>query len=647
MLNSIFLRKHTPRWIILTIDLFICAISLSAAYLLRFNFEIPVKYINQLVYVFPIVLSVRLISFLISGVYSGLVRYTTTRDAERIFLVISSGSFLFVIINIISFYFISGSFIIPFSIVIIDFLATIFIMTALRLFVKTLYFEYRNHNIERSNIIIYGVNQAAITTKRMLDREAGSNIKVIAFIDSSDRNIRKKIEGIRIYNSDNLEQILEKKEVSTLIFTKDQVCPRRKSEIVDICLNHDIKILTVPPVAKWINGELSYKQLKNIKIEDLLGRESITLDNERIKEQVMNKTVLVTGAAGSIGSEIVRQVVSYLPKKLILLDQAESPLYDIELELVEKYGFHNFETAICDITNAERMRTVFEMFKPNLVYHAAAYKHVPIMETNPAEAVRTNVEGTKITADLADEFNINKFVYISTDKAVNPTSVMGASKRIGEIYIQALNKYSKTSYITTRFGNVLGSNGSVIPRFKKQIEEGGPITITHPDITRFFMTIPEACQLVLEAGTMGSGGEIYIFDMGESVKIVNLAKKMIKFSGLELGKDIQLQFTGLRPGEKLYEELLTDKENTIPTHHKDILIAKVQAYEFGEVSGKVNDLLEQIAVYDNFELVYKMKKIVPEYKSKNSVYEILDKQEEKGKSIQMNFKDNRKISSSS
>jgi FlaA1/EpsC-like NDP-sugar epimerase len=382
--------------------------------------------------------------------------------------------------------------------------------------------------------------------------------------------------------------------------------------------------LNVPPVSNWINGELSFKQIKKVQIEELLERDAIQLDIDIIINQLNNKTILVTGAAGSIGSEIVRQVIKFNPKKIILLDQAESPLYEMEMELHDKYKQQQYEIVMGDIRNKDRMENVFKTFAPSIVFHAAAYKHVPMMENNPSESIFTNVLGSKNLADLSVQYKVEKFVMVSTDKAVNPTNVMGASKRIAEIYTQSLNKNSTTKFITTRFGNVLGSNGSVIPRFRQQIETGGPITITHPDITRFFMTIPEACQLVLEAGAMGKGGEIFIFDMGESVKIVDLAKKMIKLSGLILDKDISIIYTGLRPGEKLYEELLANEENTIPTHHKQILIAKVKEYDFETISSSINELINLFDQQNNKSIVKKMKELVPEFKSNNSIYEELD-----------------------
>jgi FlaA1/EpsC-like NDP-sugar epimerase len=387
-----------------------------------------------------------------------------------------------------------------------------------------------------------------------------------------------------------------------------------------------VKVWEVPKFESWVNGELSVKQIRAIKIEDLLERDPIQLDWDQIHNQVSGKVVLVTGAAGSIGSEMVRQVARFEPKMIVLFDQAESPLYDIELYLKEELKFFNAEIVIGDVRDKERTRKMFEVYRPELVYHAAAYKHVPMMENNPSEAIKTNVLGTRNVADLSLEYGVERFVMVSTDKAVNPTNVMGASKRIAEIYTQSLNYPGcPTHFITTRFGNVLGSNGSVIPRFKAQIEKGGPITVTHPDITRYFMTIPEACQLVMQAGAIGKGGKIFIFDMGTSVKIADLAYKMIKLSGLKEGVDIQVQFTGLRPGEKLYEELLNVKENTVPTKHPRIMIAKVREYKHSEVLRLIDQFFDLVEEADNFKIVRHMKCIVPEFKSMNSIYEQLDK----------------------
>ena len=618
------IRQNTPRWIIFLIDLIICTVSVILSYLLRFNFSIPESDLQNLPKAMFAILSVRILSFLIVKTYSGIVRYTSTKDAVRIFLVISAGSILFVIINLFAYNFINNAFIIPFSIIIIDFIFTVFVMNAFRIVVKIAYLEMQNPTREKRNVIIFGAGESGIITKRALDQDAGTKYKVFAFIDDDPRKAGKTLEGLTIYTPDKLEKLLKKNSIAHVIISIQNISPVRKKEIGELCLQYNSKVLVVPPVGRWINGELSFKQIKKINIEDLLGRDVIKLDEKEILKQLRNKVILVSGAAGSIGSELVRQITQYSPKKIVLLDQAETPLFHMDIEMTEKFSFTDFEVVIGDIRNKERMERTFDFFKPNIVYHAAAYKHVPLMEDNPSEAALTNVEGTKIIADLSIKFAIEKFVMVSTDKAVRPSSVMGASKRIAEIYVQSLNKLNKTKFVTTRFGNVLGSSGSVIPLFKEQIEKGGPVTITDPNVTRYFMTIPEACRLVLEAGAMGKGGEIFMFDMGKSVKIVDLAKKMIQLSGLTLGKDIQIKYIGLRPGEKLYEELLNDEENTLPTHHPQILIAKVQESNMESTSKDIDELIHLFNTQSNVDIVKKMKQIVPEYVSNNSVFEELD-----------------------
>ena len=624
-LIQLLFQTNIPRWIIFFIDLVICFFSIVIAFLVRFNFSVPKELSTEAIYfVFYTILGIRLVSFLISGTYKGIVKHTSSKDSQRIFITITSGSLLFVIINLIYFYGINDTFPLPFSIIIIDYMSTLFLMITLRLLFKALYSEIINPYREKRSVIIFGAGESGIITKRTLDRDAGLKYKVLAFIDDDEKKEGKTLEGIHIVGIDKLDDLLSKNDVAQLIISVQNLSPERKKKLVDSCLNYDTKVLTVPPVADWINGELSFKQIKKIQIEELLEREPISLNIENIKTQLTNKTILVTGAAGSIGSEIVRQVIQFQPKKIILLDQAESPLYDMEMELKDGFDSLSYEIVIGDIRNIDRIENVFKTFQPQIVFHAAAYKHVPMMENNPSESILTNVLGTKNLADLAVRYSIEKFVMVSTDKAVNPTNVMGASKRIAEIYTQSLGKTVQTKFITTRFGNVLGSNGSVIPRFRQQIENGGPVTITHPEITRFFMTIPEACQLVLEAGTSGNGGEIFIFDMGESVKIIDLAKKMIKLSGLTLDKDIKITFTGLRPGEKLYEELLANEENTLPTHHKQIMIAKVKEYDFDFISEQIKVLIQSFETQDNKLIVKQMKQLVPEFKSNNSIYEELD-----------------------
>ncbi len=485
---------------------------------------------------------------------------------------------------------------------------------------------------DKANVIIYGVGAPGVITKRTLERDRRKNYNVVAFIDSRPSVQKQKLEGVPIYDSRNdLERLLTENTIETLIISVEEIAPSNKNKIIDTCLKYNVKVQHVPPASKWINGELSVNQIRQVKIEELLERDPIQLDKDKIQEQTKGKNILITGAAGSIGSEIVRQLAHYNPGLLICLDQAETPLFELDNELKKSFPNLKYEIVMGDVRNAERLEKVFQVLKPDLVYHAAAYKHVPMMENNPSESILTNVLGTKICADLSVKYGVKNFVLVSTDKAVNPTNVMGASKRIAEIYTQSFNTYLRkngngqsTSFITTRFGNVLGSNGSVIPHFRKQIEAGGPITVTDPDVTRFFMTIPEACQLVLEAGAIGKGGEIFIFDMGEPVKIIDLAKKMVQLSGLELGKDIQIEFSGLRPGEKLYEELLATHENTLPTPHPKILVGRIREYEFDEIKKDIETLIELFDKQDNFAIVKKMKQIVPEYISNNSPFERLD-----------------------
>lgn len=504
----------------------------------------------------------------------------------------------------------------------------------------------KNLRIDRRRVIIYGAGEVGIAAKRTLDHDPKVNMSLVAFIDDDVRKTSKVIDGIKIFHADDIGKLIVDQDIDDLIIASQNLPPERKNKIVDFCLENDINVFTLPPVQSWINGQISSKQIQNIKIEDLLERETIIIHTDDISQQIKGKRVLVTGAAGSIGSEVVRQICRFNPKMIILNDQSETPLHELQLELQENNLNNNFHSFIGDVRDYSRMEILFQTFKPHYVYHAAAYKHVPLMEHNPGEAVRTNVMGTKIIADLAVKYGVSRFVMISTDKAVNPTNVMGASKRVAEIYVQSLfNSFGKiatkytnglsylngdksqatTKFITTRFGNVLGSSGSVIPRFKAQIQKGGPITVTHPDITRYFMTIPEACRLVLEAGYMGEGGEIFIFDMGKSVKIVDLAKKMIRLSGLIPNRDIAIEYSGLRPGEKLYEELLNDLENTVPTHHEKIMVAKVREYDFEIISDQIDELIRLSCEYKDRHVVVKMKEIVPEFKSNNSIYEELDK----------------------
>lgn len=622
--------QQISRWGILIIDIGIIVFSLVLAHLLRFNFNIPTtEDYDNLLFGTPVMIAVRICSFFIFKTYAGIILHTSIEDAQRIFWAVLSGSIFMATLGNLGFYYSTGHFALPYSILIIDFLVSIFMLTAYRALVKILYIEFRNGKKDKKFVAVYGAGETGITTKIALERDMGNKFSVNAFFDNNTNYRKKRLLGVPIYPAKLLERYLLANQPQLLVIADNNISTDKKQEIIELCLKYNVKVRNVPPVEKWINGELSLQQIKEIKIDDLLERDPIKLDLENIETQLKNKTILITGAAGSIGSEIARQVMRFHPKLLVLLDQAETPLYELDIELNNTFPHLKHEVVIGDIRNHKRMHNVFKSFRPDIVYHAAAYKHVPMMEDNPSEAILTNVGGTSITAKLATEFQVEKFVFVSTDKAVNPTNIMGASKRMAEIYVQSLNRSQRhnntfTKFITTRFGNVLGSNGSVIPLFKKQIASGGPVTVTHAEMTRYFMTIPEACQLVLEAGCMGKGGEIYVFDMGKSIKILDLAKRMIRLSGLELGKDIQIIFTGLRPGEKLYEELLNPAETSLPTHHQKIMVATVREYDFEKVKTVVNELTHLFGKQNNNDLVKILKKYIPEYKSNNSIFEELD-----------------------
>lgn len=552
------------------------------------------------------------------------MRYTSTEDLKRIFLAELSCTLLFLIAGLIRFYQLDGLFLFPMSVLVMEFLASVTFIVGGRFVIKLLYLETMKEKGQQESVIIYGAGVSGLITKRTLEKDTRNQQVAVAFLDDNEKLSGSRIEGIRVYSTKQLAKLKEEFQANTLIVAIQNPDGEKLQSVLDEAISLKMEVQKVPNPKSWINGVFSSRQLKKIRIEDLLGRETIDLQNKQLSEEISTATILVSGAAGSIGSGLVQQIAQFNPKNIILLDQAESPLFDLQFELNQHFSNLCFEVVIGDICNQERMRKLFQTFQPDIVFHSAAYKHVPMMELNPAEAVHTNVQGTKILADLSLEFDAKKFIMISTDKAVNPTNVMGASKRIAEMYVQKLNEQQRTQFITTRFGNVLGSNGSVIPLFQKQIENGGPVTVTDERITRYFMTIPEACQLVLEAATMGKGGEIFVFEMGQSVKIIDLAKKMIQLSGLEVGKDIELKFTGLRPGEKLYEELLANEENTIPTHHQKIMIANTRI-ETDEQMQRIQTLVQLCVEQDNTAIVTQMKKIVPEFISNNSEYQILDK----------------------
>lgn len=615
--------SYTPRWIIFAIDVCLSLFAIAIACLVLTNFQLDKIVWNSLLKIMAVVMSVRVISFIMGRTYSGIIRYTGTEDVLRIFYVLTAGELVLLLFNA-GFFIFDQTFFIPLGFLLIEYMVLMCVMTISRLFVKITFAQYLDAEKIKKNVIICGSDEYGMMAKHALDNAVDASYNILAFVDMNDKKAGKVLEGVKIYKSQALSYLLKRYNVDKVVIAKKLLAQDKKRKLIETCLKYNVNVLEVPQFESWINGELNIRHIKNIKIEDLLDRGVIELDDNALRKQLLNKTILVTGAAGSIGSEIVRQLTRFKPSRIILFDEAESPLYDIQLELSEKFRFNDFAIEMGDVRDYKRVENMFMKYKPDIVYHAAAYKHVPMVELLPLEGIKTNVFGTKNVADLAVKYGVDKFVMISTDKAVNPTNVMGCTKRIAEIYIQSLNSKSKTSFITTRFGNVLGSNGSVIPRFTKQIEAGGPVTVTHPDITRFFMTIPEACQLVLQAGALGEGGEIFVFDMGESVKIVDLARKMIKLSGFEVGKDIHIVFTGLRPGEKLYEEVLNVKETTLPTPHKRIKRAKVREYDFDEIKNEMEKLHVILDTGNAFEVVRKMKLIVPEFKSKNSVYEEID-----------------------
>lgn len=617
-------KQNAPRWFIFVADVLFCFLSFLLSYLLRFDFNFSAYEFQDLTNTSIVLVGVRVLSFILGKTYQGIIRYTEGRDIQRIFIVLFAGSLALVGVNQ-SCEWLAIDFNIPRAVILIDLMVSFVLLVLFRFSVKELFSQLKGSSKEKQKVVIIGADDLALMSKKALDRDAGVRYEVIRFVDVEGGRSGKKIDGVLVNGYKDLADVLRANIVHHIILSSEQIDKVEKQKIVDLALIHNARVLDVPPTDKWIKGELSFKQIKKVKIEDLLGRDPIQIDTDKIKKQVSGRAVLVTGGAGSIGSELVLQLASYEPKTLIVFDQAESPLYEVELSIKEAFPNVNLKIEIGDVTELSRVDQLFQEYQPELVYHAAAYKHVPMMESHPTEAIKVNVSGSKLVADLCVKYKAERMIMVSTDKAVNPTNVMGASKRIAEIYAQSLNTESKVKFVTTRFGNVLGSNGSVIPRFREQIEVGGPITVTHPDITRFFMTIPEACMLILEAGCMGDGGEIFVFDMGESVKIVDLAKKMIKLSRLELGKDIEIVYTGLRPGEKLYEELLNTKENTLPTHHEKILIGKVRSYSFAEVKLAIEKLIELDRSIDVSELVKQMKDLVPEFKSQNSRFEELDK----------------------
>jgi len=615
-----------PKFVILLLDLGATVTALFIAILIQQNVSLASTNWQHMLNATLLMLLVNSLVFTTTKSYTGIVRYTGVQDALRIAIAVGLSSFIILVINTVA---LGISTILSMTTLVII-LYTIFsflFLISYRVLVKYLFAYAKNYKMQKKSVVIFGAAATGVATQRVLENDGLANIQVIAFIDDDRKKGSKNLNGAPILSFNEFKEMAAIKPVDELIIATYTIPTKRKNEVVDFCLDHDIKVLSVPAYSKWAEGKFSSRQLQSIKIEDLLERDPIKINNNQIKAQIKGKRILVTGAAGSIGSEIVRQLIPYGPDVIILCDQAETPLHNLELELKENGTRINCVSYLADITNKTRMQKLFVEFEPQYVYHAAAYKHVPMMELCPTEAVRNNVIGVKVMADLAIQYKVERFVMISTDKAVNPTNVMGASKRMAEMYVQALSNQANlpTKFITTRFGNVLGSNGSVIIRFKEQIEKGGPVTVTHPNITRYFMTIPEACQLVLEAGSMGNGGEIFVFDMGKPVAIADLARKMIRLYGLIPNIDVNITYSGLRPGEKLYEELLNDAENTTQTYHEKILIAKVRDVSFELVKQNTYEL-ETILTTTNDEmlLVGKMKELVPEYISNNSIYQQLD-----------------------
>lgn len=623
-----------PRWLVLLMDIIIVLFSGITTYFLLKGIKLTYIPPNYLLYALALYFSINIFFFWMFRTYSGIIRHSSFIDAVKIFfaqlctlVTLVSVNFVFLMDHDFKIFLTTGIF--------INVVLSFTLLFFYRIVVKQTFEKYINVPQDQGRVkaLIYGFDSNAIAVANALRSENPGRFKLVGFIDKFSHNTSKRILDLPILQLKKRVPVLMRSlGVEALIIADKGLTKDERSAIVEECLEYNFKVYTIPLITDWENQEEISKNIKSFEIHDLLERKPIVLDMKSISSKLYGKTILVTGAAGSIGSEIVRQIIGFEPKTIIILDQAETPLHNLSLEIANKRPNIEIKNVLADVRSKHVLKQIFKLYKPQVVYHAAAYKHVPLMEENPSQAIFTNVLGTKNLADLSQKYGVERFVMVSTDKAVNPSNVMGASKRIAEKYVQSLHyKYKNfegptgTKFITTRFGNVLGSNGSVVPLFKKQIEEGGPLTITHPDIIRYFMTIPEACQLVLEAGAMGNGGEIYIFDMGKPVKIIDLAKKMIKLAGFIPDEQIKIKIVGLRPGEKLYEELLNDSAKTLQTHHEKIMIAEDYFDNYEEVSVAIHDLIDTTELTSNIEIVSKMKNIVPEFKSLNSVFETLDK----------------------
>jgi FlaA1/EpsC-like NDP-sugar epimerase len=636
-------NQIAPKWTIFIFDNVICLFAIVLAIFLVRNLNYKALFVEKSQMVIITVMITNVFFFYIFKTYEGIIRFSGFSEIVRVTGSLFASFFSLLILGVFS-KVLGGKYLVPTQILIINLVMASFLMVGYRLIVRNVY-KSTVRTGRSINVIIFGGGPYGSKLKQTIEQGSNHKYRVLAFLDDDSNYIGKAIDNVRIFSFPQIKSVLEGWDVGMLIFAKENLSTELKNQVVDFCHEHNIEVRNLLNIEDWINGNGSLTQLEKINIEELLGRKQIELNNERTRELIRGKSILVTGAAGSIGSEIARQVAAIKPGLLILCDQNESGLYELEYQIrTEIPACENLVVCIANVRDSWCMESIFEKFRPNIVYHAAAYKHVPMMEAHASEAVRNNVLGTKVLADLSVEFGVDRFLLISTDKAINPTNVMGATKRVAEIYVQSLGNREKrvihlnhksknegltndghtTKFITTRFGNVLGSNGSVIPRFKEQISKGGPITVTHPEIIRYFMTISEACSLVLEASAMGNGSEVFLFDMGSPVKILDLAKKMVRLAGLTPGKDIKIEFSGLRPGEKLFEELLNDKEEVIPTHHKKILIAKVVEYDFYNVNKSIDQLVDLALQSNDKEVVRQMKKIIPEYISNNSIYQEID-----------------------
>ena len=622
--------RHAPvsRWAILFIDLFTLVVAFAVTDLFRLRMSELIDWPSLLVKLVAFMVLATLF-YLAIGTYRSIIRHGGMYDIYKVLISNGAAALLLIAFNLVNnnHPIVTNRYTPAYSEIIMTFSLQIVNMIIVRLMLQRIYNDYVRRQRPTLNVIIYGAGDAGTITYNALAQDPTHNYKVVAYIDDAKQKRNAALNGVHVMERRAAlnPDFIKKNHVSILIIAIPSIRLKTKQDITTAALDLGLTVKAVPHISKWINDSFSSSQIQDIKIEDLLERESITLDNINIIREVLDKTVMVTGAAGSIGSEICRQLTQYKPSKIVMVDQAESPMYDLQYELRNTEPYRQMADrmvfVIANIKDRARMDEVFKQHHPQIIYHAAAYKHVPFMEENPYEAILVNVFGTKNLADLAIQYGSEKFVMISTDKAVNPTNVMGATKRMAEIYIQSRSSET-THFVTTRFGNVLGSNGSVIPLFKKQLAAGGPLTVTHKEINRYFMTIPEACNLVLEAGAMGAGGDIFVFDMGSPVKIYDLAKKMIQLSGL---KGIEIKEIGLRPGEKLYEELLATKENTLPTYHPKILRAQVRKYPIDTIDQAYSDLWKLMGTFDDMQLVAKMKEIVPEFKSQNSIFSSLDK----------------------